>query len=110
LALGGTDFEPDVAWAQICSSRAARFLLGASSGSKAKTTAQYSAVGLQRDHSYAILDVQEVPVEAGASHAAPLDTDALQQQRSLRLVKLRNPWGSGEWKVMCVCVCVCVCV
>jgi hypothetical protein len=47
-----------------------------------------SASGLLSGHAYAILDMQE-------GHA---DASAEQDELNVKLIKLRNPWGQGEWK------------
>ena len=45
-----------------------------------------SFVGLYTDHAYSIIDVFEIP-----------DPSANNAHKSHRLIRIRNPWGKGEW-------------
>jgi len=62
-------------WAKLLSFREAGFLAGASCGTDNQASV---ALGLQTSHAYSVLDVRSVP----GGH---------------RLLRLRNPWGRGEW-------------
>lgn len=44
--------------------------------------------GIMSGHAYGIIDVFEIP-----------DDKCLNYHKSHRLVKVRNPWGYGEWKL-----------
>jgi hypothetical protein len=70
-------------WARVLSYRAARFLLGASCGGSSVDAEAAEAMGLHTRHAYSVLDVQAGYMDAGPPY---------------RLLKLRNPWGSGEWR------------
>lgn len=55
--------------------------MGASCGGYETDQQDYSRVGLEPNHAYSILDVR-----------------CLETETSLRLIKLRNPWGKFSWR------------
>ena len=113
---GGDDEEEpmdvDLIWAQLLSSRAAGFLMGAScgGGNMAVIEAEYQAVGLRPRHAYSVLDVvdvTDVKTSSAAGGGGSSGSGAAASERHhlppppLRLLRLRNPWGhfvwSGDW-------------
>lgn len=88
---GGSEGEPldtELLWGKVVSYDTAGFLMGASCSSRGprgedsrshrERAAAAEAMGLITDHAYSLLAVMTVG--------------------STRLVKLRNPWGRGEWR------------
>ena len=77
---GEKSMSDDALFAQLRSWHSAGFILCAACGHTDRPVPEFKSLGLKHAHAYAILDV--VAVGAGAAN---------------QLVKLRNPWGQGEW-------------
>jgi hypothetical protein len=78
---GEKSIADDMLFAKIASWHQAGFMLCAACGHTQVPVEQYKRMGLNHAHAYGILSVQ--PVGPGPQNM---------------LIKLRNPWGSGEWK------------
>ena len=78
LRLDAANIDSDLLFARLVSFRKSGFLMGASCGGTPAESAMYKRVGLQANHAYSVLDVVVT--------------------RGFKLIKLRNPWGSFEWK------------
>jgi calpain len=65
-------------------------LLGCSAdgGTEANIELNGEDTGLKSGHAYAIIDVMEIP-----------DKNANNYHKSHRLIRVRNPWGFGEWQL-----------
>eukprot|EP00301_Raphidiophrys_heterophryoidea_P007250 c12830_g1_i2.p1 GENE.c12830_g1_i2~~c12830_g1_i2.p1 ORF type:complete len:290 (-),score=51.80 c12830_g1_i2:418-1287(-) len=70
-------WDLDYVWTQLLSFRHAKYLLAATCNHTNHGPDAHALMGLNELHAYALLDVKEYG--------------------QTRLVKLRNPWGKGEW-------------
>jgi calpain len=60
----------------------------ADGGTEANIKMNGEDCGIMSGHAYAVIDVFEIP-----------DEDCKNYHKSHRLLKIRNPWGYGEWKL-----------
>jgi len=77
IIFGRPEFDPDIFWATLCSSRDAGFLMTCS-------TKTVRAMSLETDHVYSLLDVAEVHSKAAGGQ--------------VRLLKIRNPHSKSKWQ------------
>jgi len=73
----GAGANPDNLWARLCNFKRAGHLLTA--GSEGSNDMHTSPRGIVQGHAYSIMQVRTL-------------------NGGVRLMKLRNPWGQGEWK------------
>eukprot|EP00667_Euglena_gracilis_P008703 EG_transcript_8814 len=72
------EFEPEVLWAQLTAFKQQGFPMGCATADDPLLR----EVGLVGMHAYSLLDVRELPQPGG---------------ETVRLLRLRNPHGAGEW-------------
>jgi hypothetical protein len=84
-------------WARLVRYVAQGYLLGAASPTG--SDADVSEYGVQQGHAYSILDVQEISVQSDGSSLSSLvdGSNRMGDSSTVRLLQLRNPWGSTEW-------------
>eukprot|EP00931_Biecheleriopsis_adriatica_P107481 TRINITY_DN81823_c0_g1_i1.p1 TRINITY_DN81823_c0_g1~~TRINITY_DN81823_c0_g1_i1.p1 ORF type:complete len:950 (-),score=132.17 TRINITY_DN81823_c0_g1_i1:47-2896(-) len=90
-------FDPDKLWEQLLSFRRSGFPMGCGTVGNP----ELEQVGLFGMHAYSILDVREVRDSSqalrGFERSAELSYGRAKDPCTLRLVRLRNPHGIGEW-------------
>jgi len=78
------DFDSDILWATMCTSRDAKFLMTVSTSSgKSRSEQDIRAAGLVPNHAYSLIDVLDV-LDAGGDR--------------VRLLKIRNPHAKDKWQ------------
>ena len=55
-------------------------------------------IGIAGSHAYALIDVYELEVLGNDNYKILTPEESKEGMNIERLVKLRNPWGKGEWK------------
>ena len=78
----GDDYNADQLWELLLHADRNDFLIGAAGGGRGASSEEYERLGIVTDHAYSVISVREVYV-MGEGH---------------RVLKLRNPWGSFEWR------------
>jgi Ca2+-binding EF-hand superfamily protein len=78
------DFDNDLMFHKLFSFNELGYLLGAGSGTSEEDVAYFKNAGLVEGHAYTLLRVVHL------DHGKPNGDE-------LELIKLRNPWGEGEW-------------
>lgn len=96
LDLMGKSFAKEEAWARLLSYRQSGLLMGAACGRNDIGRNGYRAVGLRPDHAYSILDVVMCDVASDRKQGERRGEEGA-DGACVRLLKLRNPWGTYEW-------------
>ena len=99
ISFSSREFDSEDLWVRLLSYASCGFRMGAATS--------FSAEGIVGGHAYSILEVVELHdvkkgvqmkltdvFAAGGARVASASTDV----ETLRLVKLRNPWGRREWR------------
>ena len=89
---------PESHWNTIQDADKNRFIMGCGSDDikKSGNDSQDTATGLAGNHAYSLLGAYEIVDEGGRKRV--LRQGEPSSPYNTRLVKLRNPWGEGEWK------------
>lgn len=84
-------FDPQELWERLMSFKAEALPMGCATAGNP----ELKEVGLCGNHAYSILDIREIH---GAQFAGkPAGYGGAQQDGSVRLLRIRNPHGVGEW-------------
>lgn len=89
-----TKKDPEGLWVRLMEAEARNFVMTAGSDDLSGGSDAYiPKIGICGSHAYSLLAVYQL-AEDGDSFVKV----GAEDEYSVRLVKLRNPWGSGEWK------------
>ena len=89
-----TKQRPKQLWETLMEAEQKQFVMTAGSDDLSGGSDAYVAkVGICGSHAYSLLAVYQLKFSGGDYHRVDQG-----KAHSIKLVKLRNPWGSGEWK------------
>lgn len=80
------EYQPQEIWDMLCKYKERKSLMGCSIQSNPKEKAKVegdAGNGLIMSHAYSLLNLGEITIDGGTK---------------VRLIKVRNPWGRGEWE------------
>ena len=90
IDMGSHSFDSELLWRRLCEFRRLKLPMGCATDSDHSTL---SEVGLCGSHAYSILDVREAMVSPHGDESFGGDGVV----ESVRLLRIRNPHGVGEW-------------
>ena len=92
------EHSPEFHWKNILEADRNRFIMGCGSDDLSKTgdDSQDPVTGLANSHAYSLLAAIEIVNEGGRKRV--LRPGEPSSPNNERVLKLRNPWGEGEWK------------
>lgn len=90
--------SPDVHWKRILEGEDNEWIMCAGSGDLAGTgnDARDKRTGLSGNHAYSLLAAYELENQGGGRYRLVSHKEK-GSSRNERIVKMRNPWGKGEW-------------
>ena len=89
-----TQQRPEELWNTLMDAERKQFIMAAGSDDLSSGSDAYiQKIGICGSHAYSLLAVYELKEEGGDHCVVEPGEDY-----AVRLVKLRNPWGSGEWQ------------
>lgn len=85
-----TEDERNVLWNKLVEAKKRGTMMGCSAegGTEATITMNGEDTGIMSGHAYSVIDVFELK-----------DQKCKNYHKSHRLLRLRNPWGHGEWRL-----------
>lgn len=90
----------EILWKNMIESHNKDYILTAGSDDLSFGSDAYvSKIGIAGSHAYSVLGVFEIISNGGRNTLLRFeDTNKYQPSQKQRIIKLRNPWGKGEWK------------
>lgn len=93
-----TEENREELWVRILEANRLKFIMTAGTDDlNSGSDAYIEKLGICGGHAYSLLDAQEV-VREGGSYRLVREGENMSGQTVERILKLRNPWGTGEWK------------
>ena len=94
-----TKQNPEELWEKLAEGNLNKFIMTAGSDNISNgSDALVKKIGICGSHAYSLLEVYELEKLRNGRYKVLTPEESIKGMRIVRLVKLRNPWGEGEWK------------